>query len=203
MHQGIGKALRSSFLAGLGIVLPLLLSVVVIGWTFNRLTGWLPAGYSAPHYRLASLMLVVVAIATVGWLTRLVIGKRLHAGVESMIDRVPLFNRVYGFFKEISLSVGAQKSVFNRVVLVEYPKVGTYAVAFVTSEAEGEIQAKTKPDVINVFVPTTPNPTSGFLLMVPRNKTIPLEMTVAQGMKLVISGGSIVPPYRGTIGVSP
>jgi uncharacterized membrane protein len=85
--------------------------------------------------------------------------------------------------------------MFRRVVLVQFPRPGIYSIGFVTSEAAGEAQAKTRETVINVFVPTTPNPTSGFLILVPRPQLIDLDMTVAEGMKLVISGGVVVPPY--------
>jgi uncharacterized membrane protein len=98
--------------------------------------------------------------------------------------------------KEISQTLLASKrTMFQRVVLVQFPRPGIYSIGFVTSETAGEAQAKTKEIVINVFVPTTPNPTSGFLILVPREQLIDLEMTVGEGMKMVISGGAVVPPY--------
>jgi uncharacterized membrane protein len=196
-RPGLWKKLWNSFFAGLLVMLPLILSVTVLTWIFNRLTGWLPLGYRAPLYRLAALIILVLLITGIGWLTRRVIGKRLHESAESVIFRVPVFNRVYGFFKEISLTLlGAKRTVFNRVVLIEYPKPGTYAIAFVTNESQGEIQARTHPGIISVFLPTSPNPTSGFLLMVPDDQAIPLEMSVAEGIRMVISGGSLVPRYE-------
>jgi uncharacterized membrane protein len=112
------------------------------------------------------------------------------------IGRVPLLNRTYGFVKEVSNTMfGGQKTMFQRVVLVQFPRLGIYSLGFVTSETEGEAQAKTKETVINVFVPTTPNPTSGFLVLVPRDQVIDLQMSVGEGMKMVISGGAVVPPY--------
>jgi uncharacterized membrane protein len=188
--------LRRSFFAGLVVVLPLILSVVVLGWAFNWLTGWLPLNYRTPLYRLATLILLLVAITATGWVTRLMIGKKIHWAAEQVIHRVPVLNKVYAFFKEVSVALlGGKTMIFSRVVLIEYPKEGTFAMGFVTSETQGEIQTKTHGEVINVFLPTTPNPTSGFLLFVPREETIPLEMTVAEGMKLVVSGGSLVPVY--------
>jgi uncharacterized membrane protein len=85
--------------------------------------------------------------------------------------------------------------MFQRVVLVEFPRPGIYSVGFVTSETGGEAQVKTAATVVNVFIPTTPNPTSGFLVLVPNEQVTPLEMSVAEGMKMVISGGAVVPPY--------
>jgi uncharacterized membrane protein len=194
---GFWRRTLKLFFSGLMIMLPLILSVTVLTWVFNRLTGWLPMGYRTPLYRLAALVFLILLITGIGWLTRRVVGKRLHAGAESVIFRVPVLNRIYGFFKEISLTVlGAKRAVFNRVVLIEYPKPGTYAIAFVTNESPGEIQAKTGRNMIAVFLPTSPNPTSGFLLIVPKDKTIPLEMNVTEGIRMVISGGSLTPEYQ-------
>ncbi|MFN3324868.1 MAG: DUF502 domain-containing protein [Bryobacteraceae bacterium] len=195
-EPGLTRKLRNSFIAGLLVVLPLALSLAVLGWIFNRLTGWLPAAYQTPFNRLLALIFLLLVITVAGWVTRRVAGKRLHAGLDQVIARVPLLNRIYAFFREISLTLlGARKTVFNRVVLIEYPRAGIYAIAFVTNESAGEVQVKTGADVISVFLPTAPNPTSGFLLMVPRDRTIPLEMTVAEGMKLVVSGGALAPVY--------
>ena len=94
--------------------------------------------------------------------------------------------------------LSGRKTMFQRVVLVEFPRPGVYSVGFVTSETGGEAQVKTKEQVVNVFVPTTPNPTSGFLVLVPREQLTELEMSVAEGMKLVISGGAVVPPFPAT-----
>jgi uncharacterized membrane protein len=194
--EGFWTKLRHSFLAGLLVLLPLALSLAVLWWIFKHLTGWLPFGYQTLPNRLLALAVLLLLIVSVGWMTRLLLGRQLLSFGESVIDRIPLLNRTYGFFKEVSHTLlGAKKSQFSRVVLVHYPKRGTFALGFVTSEAKGEVQAKTRSEVINVFVPTTPNPTSGFLLMVPQDEVIPLEMTVTEGMKLVISGGSIVPPF--------
>jgi len=116
---------------------------------------------------------------------------------EGLILRIPVLNKIYGFAKDVSdTMLAGKKTVFERVVLVEYPRPGMYALGFVTNETEGEAQAKTKEPVISVFIPTTPNPTSGFLALVPRDNVIAMDMTVAEGMKFVISGGSVVPPYK-------
>jgi len=195
------KNLRTSFLAGLIAAIPLAASLGILLWIFNTVTNWvLPSSLRAQHhaflYRLVALAVVVALVTTLGWATRKVAGKRFLIFAEALVARLPLFNRIYSFMREISHTLLAgQKTVFARVVLVEYPRPGVYAIGFVTSETEGEVQAKTQARVINVFVPTTPNPTSGFLLMVPREQTINLDMSVADGMKVVISGGAVVPPY--------
>jgi uncharacterized membrane protein len=114
-----------------------------------------------------------------------------------------VLNRTYNFMKEISQTfLSGRKTMFKRVVLVEFPHAGVRSLGFVTNESGGEAQTKMNQDVVSVFVPTTPNPTAGFLLMVPREKTIPLEMSVGDGMKMVISGGSVVPPWPPASGTS-
>jgi len=193
--------LRNSFFAGLLVILPVAASVWILVSLFNWITNFmLPPGLRderlMPVYRVAVFLGFLLLTTLVGWMTRLVIGKRLVGLSEELISRVPVLNRIYGFMKEISQTLlSGRKTVFHRVVLVEFPKSGTYALGFVTSEAVGEVQEKTKEQVVNVFVPTTPNPTSGFLVLVPREKIVELEMSVADGIKMVISGGSVVPPW--------
>lgn len=197
----VGAALRKSFFAGLVVVVPVAASVGILFWLFTTVTNWLlPRGLRDGEqqflYRAAALVVFVVLVTAVGWVTRLMIGRRMVTLTEHIIARVPLLNRIYAFVKDVSNTMFAgKKSAFQRVVLVEFPRPGSYAIGFVTSEAGGEAQALTRETVVNVFVPTTPNPTSGFLIMVPRQQLIEMQMSVADGMKLVVSGGSVVPPY--------
>lgn len=197
----VWKHLRNSFFAGLLVVVPVAASVAILLGLFNWVTDMmLPSQLLEAElafvYRTIALVLFVVMVTVVGWVTRLMVGRQLVSIGEALIRRVPFLNTIYNFIKEVSHTLlGGKKTVFERVVLVEYPRPGVYAIGFVTNEGEGEVQAKTKAKVINVFLPTTPNPTSGFLLMIPREQAVDLDMTVAEGMKLVISGGAVVPPY--------
>ena len=199
--SGFWKTFRNNFFAGLLVVVPAAASVLILWWLFNLVTDWmLPVSMQtqllSPVYRITALILFILFTTFTGWIARLVIGKRLIALGEELIGRVPLLNKTYGFMKEISHTLLAgQRTMFRRVVLVQFPRAGMYSIGFVTSETQGEAQSKTKETVINVFVPTTPNPTSGFLILGPRDQLIDLDMTVAEGMKLVISGGAVVPPY--------
>lgn len=196
------KSLRNSFFAGLLVVVPVAGSVVILLGLFNWVTNFLlPASLHeqmlTPLYRLIALVLFVALVTVIGWLTRLVIGKRLLALTESAIARVPLLNRIYGFVKDVSNTMfSGKKSAFQKVVLVEFPRPGVYSIGFVTGQTEGEAQERTQETVINVFIPTTPNPTSGFLVLVPQSQVIDMEMSVADGMKMVISGGAVTPPSR-------
>jgi uncharacterized membrane protein len=195
------KSARNSFFAGLVVVVPVVASVAILWGFFNWVTDFLLPGALREHqqtflYRVIALVSFVVFVTAVGWVTRLVAGRRMVALGEKIIGRVPLLNRIYGFVKEVSNTMfGGRKTVFRQVVLVEFPRTGIYSLGFVTSETEGEAQAKTKETVINVFIPTTPNPTSGFLVLVPRKQVINLDMTVGEGMKMVVSGGAVVPPH--------
>jgi uncharacterized membrane protein len=204
--NGLWAAIRKSFFAGLVVVVPVAASVGILWALFTWFTDFLlplkvrqllaDLPYPETLYRLVALVAFVVLVTVVGWVTRLVIGRRMVALTEYIIARVPLLNRIYAFVKDVSNTMFAgKKSAFQRVVLIEFPRPGSYAIGFVTSETGGEAQVLTKETVVNVFVPTTPNPTSGFLIMVPRQQLIEMQMSVAEGMKLVVSGGSVVPPY--------
>lgn len=195
------KGLRISFFAGLLVVVPVAASILILLGVFTWLTNFmLPESLHtrdwAFFYRVLALLIFVVFVSAVGWATRLVMGRRVVAMTEALLHRVPLLNSIYGFVKQVSQTMfSGRKTMFKRVVLVEFPRPGIYSIGFVTSEAEGEVQTKTKETVINVFVPTTPNPTSGFLVLVPREQVRNLDMSVADGMKMVISGGAVMPQY--------
>ena len=189
------KSLRNSFFAGLLIVLPVGASLGLLWWVVMLVTAWLPERFSAPQHRLLAVLVLIGLTIVVGWLARRVVGKRLIAVAEMLIRQVPLLNRIYPFMKEISDTVlSGKKTMFQRVVLVEFPRPGLYSIGFVTGATGGELQTRINAPLLNVFVPTTPIPTNGFLIFVPQDHVVNLAMTVAEGMKLVISGGTVVPP---------
>ena len=201
----LGRDLRHSFFAGLLVVAPIAVSLSILWWLFTKLTDWLLPVWVRAHlsrlpypevlFRVLALLLVVALVTLVGWVTRLVVGRQLLEIAERIIRKVPLLNRVYGFMKEVSNTLlGAQRTVFQKVVLVEYPRAGVYTIGFVTGQTAGDAQAKTQQTVMNVFFPTTPNPTSGWLALVPREQIIELDMSVGEGMKMIVSGGVVVPP---------
>ena len=190
------KSLRNSFFAGLLIVLPVGASLGLLWWVVMLVTAWLPERFSAPQHRLLAVLVLIGLTIVVGWLARRVVGKRLIAVAEMLIRQVPLLNRIYPFMKEISDTVlSGKKTMFQRVVLVEFPRPGVYSIGFVTGATGGELQTRINTPLLNIFVPTTPIPTNGFLIFVPQVHVVNLAMTVAEGMKLVISGGTVVPPF--------
>ncbi len=141
-------------------------------------------------------ILFFAVIILVGIFATNIIGKRMISFGEKIMTRIPLANRIYLAVQQISTAfLGSKRSVFSEVVLVEYPRKGIYSIGFVTSEAEGEVQCKTSQRVVCVFIPTTPNPTSGLLIFVPREELIYLDMTTEDGLKMVISGGVVTPSY--------
>ena len=198
------KSARNSFFAGLVVVVPVAASVAILFGVFNWITDFLlpPSLREQEHtflYRVAALSVSVGLVTVVGWVTRLVIGRRLVTFFEAVIARVPLLNKIYAFMKEVSQTLLAgQKTMFDRVVLVEYPRPGAYTIAFATADAHGEAQVRTSSDLVSIILPTPPNPTTGYLALFPREQVVPLEMSVSDAMKMSFSGGAVVPPYPPT-----
>jgi len=213
---GVKKSLfarwQANFWAGLVIVLPGFISLAVLRWLFltfanitDTLLFFLPArlthhdqgvGPMYWYWSAAALLLAVFLIGIVGLLARNYFGRKIIEWVDSALMRIPLLNKIYSATKQVNEAFSSSnKSAFRTVALVEFPHPGTYSIGFITSEQQQEVQDKTGLKVVCVFVPATPNPTSGFLLMVPEEKVIKLEMSVADGIKYVISLGAIMPGY--------
>lgn len=210
MKQSILARWQANFWAGLAIVLPAVITFAVLRWLFGTVANitdllliFLPAklthhdqgnGPMYWYWSVFALALAVFLIGTVGLLARNYFGKRMIEWVDSALMRVPLLNKVYGATKQVNEAFStSNKSAFRTVVLVEFPHPGSYSIGFITSDQHDAVQAKLGQRVVCVFVPATPNPTSGFLLMVPEDKAIKLDMTVADAIKYVISLGAILP----------
>jgi len=143
------------------------------------------------------LILVIVTLILIGALTAGFFGRLWMRVSEQVLARMPVIRSVYGAVKQILETVLAQQSdAFREAVLVEYPRRGIWAIAFITGTTEGEVQNVTEDECINIFLPTTPNPTSGFLLFVPKEDLVHLDMGVEEAIKMVISGGIVTPPDR-------
>lgn len=200
---------RASFFTGLVVTLPAIVSIAAVMWIFKTVSNltdlllfFLPKtithadggrGDMYWYWSLLALMLAAVLISVIGVLTRYYIGKRIIEWLDMAMMNVPLFNKFYGAIKQVNEAFAGNKNSFKTVVLVEFPREGMYSVGFITSEQHAEVQQKTKEKVLCVFVPTTPNPTSGFLVLVPEDKVTKLEMSVAEGIKYIVSLGSISP----------
>ncbi len=203
---------RGNFLTGLALVLPGVLTLAVIKWAFgtiSSLTDWLffflPAslthqdGGRGPMYwywSLAALLLAVLLVCCVGLVARYYIGKRILAWFDEMLLRVPLLNKIYGTIKQVNQAFSTGKGTsFKTVVLVEFPSPGLRSMGFLTSETQDDslLKLPAAEKLVCVFIPTTPVPTSGFLIMLPEHKITKLDLSVADGLKYIISFGNIAP----------
>lgn len=205
MFKGIRQHLRSVIGAGLLVIIPIWITFMLLQFLAVRLDGVLGPhvptifaylGYQVKDVPGLGIIVMVLAIYFVGLFARNFFGRQIVHLADRILGKVPFVRTVYMASKQLLETVALQqKDGFKRVVLIEYPRSGLYVLAFVTSEAKGEVQARTHQDVLNIFVPTTPNPTSGFLIFVPKEDVIPLEMSIEEGIKYVVSGGFVVPPY--------
>lgn len=200
------QRMRAYLMTGILVVAPVsitfYLAWIFIGFVDARVTPLIPAKYNPETYlpfALPGLGLLVLATAliVVGAATAGFFGRLWARVSEQILGRMPVIRNVYGAVKQILETVLAQQSnAFREAVLVEYPRRGIWAIAFITGRTEGEVQNVTEEECTNIFLPTTPNPTSGFLLFVPKEDLIQLDMTVEEAIKMVISGGIVTPPDR-------
>jgi len=209
MRKSIFARWRTSFAAGLAVTLPAIISIAAVMWVFKTVSNltdlllfFLPKtitheddgkGAMFWYCSLAALLLAVLMISLVGLIARYYFGKRLIEWTDNLIMRVPLLNKVYGAIKQVNEAFSGNKNSFKTVALVEFPREGMFSIGFITNEQHGEVRQKTNEKVVAVFIPTTPNPTSGFLVLVPEEKVTKLEMSVADGIKYIVSLGSIAP----------
>lgn len=191
------KKVKQLFVRGLFTLLPVVATIYIAYFLFNLMDNFLGtriealAGRRLPGIGIAaSILLIFVA----GFFVSNVLGGRLFHLGERLVRKVPIVSKIYNAVKQIVDAFSLQgKPVFSQVVLIEYPRKGTYAVGFVTGECKGEVQTKTAARLMNVFIPTTPNPTSGMLILVPDSEITILDMTVEEGLKLIVSAGVVVP----------
>jgi uncharacterized membrane protein len=189
--------LRRYFITGLIVVLPFAVTLNVLLWALRVVDGLLGQffvpliGRQIPFLGLLTLVAVILVC---GMLATNVLGRRVVEGFDRLMLRIPLARSIYSATKQLSDSLFLQRrAAFQRAVLIEWPRRGIYTVGFVTGQSVGEPQARTPERVLNVFVVTTPNPTTGFLVLVPEDQVIPLEMTVEDALKMVMSGGIVTP----------
>ena len=197
--------LRRYLVAGLVIWLPIGATVLVFKFLLDlmdKLLFWIPDKYQPdallgfPVPGLGAILGVFVLLV-IGILAANLLGRRLVSFYESLLARIPLVRTVYSsikHFAEVVLSESATS--FRKVLLIEYPREGLYSLAFQTSDNADEVQAKTGESIVTVFLPTTPNPTSGFMLFVPRSRVTELDMTVEEALKLIVSLGVVVPKWH-------
>jgi len=195
-------SLRKYFFTGLLVIVPISVTGYAIWFLLKAMDAilkyvpdrYLPETYLHIHIPGLGLILVVFLVFAVGLLTRNFVGRKMvHLG-EKIVDRIPLARIIYVGVKQLLEALFFQKTkAFDKAALIEYPRRGIYAICFITGESKGEVQCKTNKNMINVFVPTTPNPTSGFYILIPENELIILNMSVEDAFKLIVSGGIVSP----------
>ncbi len=193
-------SLKKLFTTGLLTLLPLGITVYIFYFIFNFLENMLGGviefffEIEIPGIGFAAGILLIFLV---GFIASNIIGRRIIDCWDALFKRIPLTRSIYSSAKQIIDAFKLQgKHAFQKVVLLEYPRKGLFVLGFVTGSSKGEIQEKTHEDLVNIFIPTTPNPTSGMLILAPRREVIELEMTVEEGMKVIISGGLVAPPVR-------
>jgi len=206
LRLGLIARLRAYFFAGMLVTAPLGITVY-LAWLFvTVIDDWIrpliPPAYNPENYLRFSLpgiglVVVLVGLTFIGAVTANFLGRFFLRLSERILNRMPVVRSIYSAVKQIFETVLAQQSgAFREVVLVEYPRKGIWSLGFITGTTQGEVQELTEDEVLNVFVPTTPNPTSGFLLFVPQGEALRLSMSVEEGIKMVVSGGIVTPPDR-------
>lgn len=203
------KSFRNAFLTGLLAVLPLGITVFILVFLLNSVgapvSQFILQKFNIPlgnnglfdfTVNTLSTILVVFLIAILGYLSSYVFGKFFIRSTERVIGILPFIRTLYRTAKQIIGTFSKNRgAIFEKAVLVEFPRKGIYSIGFLTGEAKSELQLKTAETVVSVFVPTTPNPTSGFLLYLPKEEVKILQMTVADALKCIISGGVFTPEY--------
>ena len=210
MKKQLLKGIRSYIVAGLLFVVPLVVSVYVVIRMFFWLDGLLNRQVSYLIYHFLDgdasanpipgigLLALILVLFTAGFFVRNYIGRRIVKLSEFVLGRIPIVGHIYGTLQQIGHAFLSDRSeTFKKAVLFEYPRIGSYSIGFITQDTRGVVQSTLssheKEDCYSIFVPTTPNPTSGFLLFVPKKDVFELDLSIEEALKLVISGGSIVP----------
>ena len=204
-NKNFFSRIRRYFFTGVAVTAPLgitiYLSLIFIQFIDRNVKKLVPANYNPDTYLPfdlpgTGLIVAVFFLILIGFFTAGFFGRFFVRLGENIINKLPVFRSIYGALKQIFQTIlGSSSNAFREVVLIEYPRNGMWAIAFITAETSGEVKQKLKRKSVNVFLPTTPNPTSGFLLFVPTKDITRLSMNIEEGMKLVISGGIITPKY--------
>ena len=196
--KSIALKLRNYFFTGVIVLVPIGFTLYLSKFLINFSTKLIPSGLNPNTYLPyaipgVEIILTVIFITIVGGLSLSFLGKKFLQIIDDLFKRIPILRTIYSAIGQMTESFRNQKGNKKSVVLVEYPRKGSWAVGFATKENTGEIKSKTKINLINVFIPTTPNPTSGFLLMIPKEDLIYLDMTFEEASKFIVSAGTSVP----------
>jgi len=199
MKVSIVSKLRNYFITGVLVLIPIGVTVYLTLFFIKIFAKILPQEINPNNYLPYSIpgleiIFSIIVITLIGWLSLSFLGKKLVKLVNDIFKRIPFLRTVYSAIGQMTQSFAlSRKSKKKSVVLIEYPRKGSWAVGFATQDTKGEIRSKTNKDLVNVFVPTTPNPTSGFLLMFSRDEIIFLDMSFEEASKFIVSAGTSIP----------
>ena len=196
--SSITSKLRNAFIAGIVVLVPIGFTLYLTLFLIKISSKLIPNEINPNNYLPFSIpgleiLLSVIFITIVGGISLSFFGKKILSLINDLFKRIPILRTIYSAFGQMTESFTNKSDNKKSVVLIEYPKKGSWAVGFATKENKGEISKKTNKDLINVFVPTTPNPTSGFLLMFPKDEVIFLDMTFEEASKFIVSAGTSDP----------
>ena len=196
--RSVFARIRNNFIAGVVVLIPigitLYLTLAIVKVSSKILPKEInPNNYLPYNIPGIEIIIALILITLIGWLSLSLIGKKLLNIFDNILNKIPILRTIYSAFTQMLETFTKSKTSRKNVVLVEYPRKGTWAVGFATNENAGEIKNKIGQEVVNVFVPTTPNPTSGFLLMFPKEDVIYLDITFEQASKFIVSAGSTNP----------
>jgi uncharacterized membrane protein len=201
------RALRTYLITGLIIWLPLLATVLVVRFLVNLMDrtlvvippAWRPEALLGFHIPGLGVVLAILILLATGILGANFVGRRVVDGWHGLMGRIPLVRSIYNGAKQVAETVFSDGNAsFKKVMLVQYPRPGVWALCFQTATGLEEVQSRIEDELVCVFLPTTPNPTSGFLLFVPRRELVELEMSVDEALRMIISLGVVVPPWQGS-----
>ena len=196
--KSLALKLRNYFITGIVVLIPIGFTLYLSRFLINISTKLVPAGLNPNNYIPYAIpgieiLLTIIFITIVGGLSLSFLGKKILQIVDNLFKRIPILRTIYSAIVQLTDSFRNQEGSKKSVVLIEYPRKGSWAVGFATKENKGELKDKTNKELINVFVPTTPNPTSGFLLMFPKEDVIYLDMGFEEASKFIVSAGTSNP----------
>lgn len=206
----LARSVRANILVGLFLTVPVVVTVLIVNFLFTAATSWLlpdefKTGVRSYPYRVIIILGLILLFYLIGLLVRNFFGRRLYRLGDGILTRIPLVRKIYVSVRQISESLFTQrKTLFKEVVLVEYPRRGLYSMAFATADVPPNIAASIDcgdgdEPCISLFIPTTPNPTSGILILVPRSHVVQLKLPVAEALTFIMSAGAVTPDAdRGT-----
>ncbi len=193
--RGILTSFRNYFIAGVVVLIPIGITIYLSIFIVDISSKIIPKEINPNHYLPydipgLEILIAILLITSIGWLSLSFLGKKLLNAFENLLKRIPILRTIYSAITQMTETFTKSEGNKKNVVLVEYPRKGSWAVGFATKDNEGQMSKKTNKKLVNVFIPTTPNPTSGFLLMFPKEEVIYLDLTFEEASRFIVSAGT-------------